>query len=302
MKLVIRGDDVGYSKVCNIGSFEAIENGVVTSADVMLDTPGSVDALERLRSYPWISIGWHTHFWGSPVLGGDKVPSLFDAERGGFRKDLSAEDVVFEEALAECRAEAELCIKILGRAPDVGGSISVLPDSPFGHALRKIHDEYHIAYHFMGIDPVVRGFEFKADDKWAGRKIFVRGIFDYCKPLKAEPLTEAGWTDSISALEKYDPIRFYTEDESGLLKVPEDSITVHAWHPGYVDYYVYRQGDYSPAASCFKDIRTVDVHALCSQEIKDWLTENHVELINMRDALYGTSEYQNYLKTMKTLK
>ena len=36
MKLVIRGDDVGYSKVCNIGSFEAIENGVVTSADVMI--------------------------------------------------------------------------------------------------------------------------------------------------------------------------------------------------------------------------------------------------------------------------
>lgn len=295
MKLVIRADDVGYTNVCNIGTFETIESGVSTSADIMLDTPGTVDALERLRAYPWISLGWHTHFWGSPVLGDDKVPTMFDASRNGFRKDLqTAADVSFEEALAECRAEIELCVKILGRAPDVGAYPDF--DSPFARAIKLVHEEYSIVANYMNIDFPVAFY--KADDKWAEREIYMRGLWTSVKALKAEPVNSIGWTDSIAALEKYDPIKFYTEDESKLLEVKDDSITVHAWHPGYVDYYVYRLGDYTPPSKCFIQIRTVDAHALCSQEVKDWIRINKVELINFRDALYGTREYQNHLRAI----
>ena len=63
MKLVIRADDVGYSAVNDIGAFEALEQGVATAADVMLDAPHAPQALERLRQMPWISVGWHPHFW-----------------------------------------------------------------------------------------------------------------------------------------------------------------------------------------------------------------------------------------------
>lgn len=294
MKLVVRADDVGYSKVCNIGSFETVDSGIVTSMDIMLDTPGTVDALERLRNYPWISVGWHTHFWGSPILGKDRVPSLFDASRDGFRVDIASEDVRFEEALSECRAEMELCVKILGRVPDVGGYL-IPEESIFGRALKQVHEEYHIVTNFMGKDLGNPDQKIGVEGKWADRSIYVRGIWEACRPLQADPLTAVGWTDSITALLEYDPIRFYTEDESHLLHVNDGSITVHAWHPGYVDYYVYRRGDYTPPAQCFKDIRTVDVHALCSEEVKNWIRENQIELINMRDALYGTNEYQNYL-------
>ena len=62
MKLVIRADDVGYSAVNDIGAFEALEQGVATAADVMLDAPHAPQALERLRQMPWISVGWHPHF------------------------------------------------------------------------------------------------------------------------------------------------------------------------------------------------------------------------------------------------
>ena len=57
-KMVVRADDVGYTDVCNIGTFETITNGIVTSADIMLDAPGTEDALKRLKELPWISIGW----------------------------------------------------------------------------------------------------------------------------------------------------------------------------------------------------------------------------------------------------
>ena len=302
MKLVVRADDVGYSQVCNIGTFETLDNGIITSVDIMFDTPGTVDALERLCNYPWISVGWHTHFWGSPILG-SRVPTLFDPARNGFRKDLNAADVSFEESLAECRSEMELCVKILGRVPDVGGSL-ISTETPFGRALQQVHDEYGIITDFMGMDLGASGSIsnniYKVKSEWITRKIFVRGLNEYCRPLRREPLTPAGWTDSISALLDYDPIRFYIEDESKLLELDDDSITVHAWHPGYVDYYVSRCGDYSPGAQCFKDIRTVDVHALCSQEVKNWIKESHIELINMRDALFGTDEYQKHLRDVNS--
>ena len=68
MKLIVRIDDIGYTDINNMGSFLAIHEGIATAADVMLDTPGTEDALRRLKECPWISVGWHTHFWGSPVL------------------------------------------------------------------------------------------------------------------------------------------------------------------------------------------------------------------------------------------
>ncbi len=74
-KMVIRVDDVGMSKVCNIGTFDAIDGGMASSVDIMLDSPGSVDALERLRKYPWLSLGWHMHMWGAPVLGKARASS-----------------------------------------------------------------------------------------------------------------------------------------------------------------------------------------------------------------------------------
>ena len=139
---------------------------------------------------------------------------------------------------------------------------------------------------------------YDASDKWADRNIFIRGIYESIRPLRTKPLTPAGWTDSLAALNEYDPVRFYLEDEAHLLELPEDTITVNAWHPGYVDYYVFRCGDFTPPAGCFKDIRTVDVHALCSTQVKDWVKRNRVELINLRDALYGTNEYQNHLRAV----
>lgn len=44
MKLIIRADDVGYTKTHNDGTIKTIEEGVTTAVDVMLDCPGFEDA------------------------------------------------------------------------------------------------------------------------------------------------------------------------------------------------------------------------------------------------------------------
>ncbi len=315
-KMVVRADDIGMSKVCNIGSFEAIENGVVTAADVMLDSPGTEDALERLRAFPWISAGWHMHMWGAPVSDPKRVPSLVEKTgpfAGRFRTDLQqASDVVFDEAVSELRAQLMRCLKILGRVPDTAGGGN--PQTVWGRAARQVCDEFGLAYGFSSSAPTseaylkkireaqAAGEEWaryypatpnqgtKADPKWADRKIFTpAGTTAYIDLL----------TDSISAVEKnYDPVLFYTEDRAGILKYPGDWIFVQAWHPGYVDYYTYRLGERANRARAQQFVvgRTQDVAALCDERLKAWIRTNRIELVNFRDALYGTREYQNHLK------
>ncbi len=317
-KMVIRADDVGHSKVCNIGTFEAIANGLVCSVDIMLDSPGTEDALERLRAYPWLSLGWHMHMWGAPTLDAKLVPSL--VEKGGqfdgrFRMDMAqAQDVVPAEAVMELRAQLNKCLRILGRVPDTGNGGN--DNTPWGRAVKQVSDEFGLVYNFAGSAPTLPNYQKKvndaqkageewakyysatpspggkADEKWASRKIYATaGTNAYIDLL----------TDSISKVEKeYDPVLFYTEDRSGILKTPEDWITWQAWHPGYVDYYVYRLGERVNRARAQQFVvgRTQDVAALCDPRLRNWIKANRIELVNFRDALYGTRQFQNHLESI----
>jgi predicted glycoside hydrolase/deacetylase ChbG (UPF0249 family) len=293
MKLIIRADDVGYTDVYNIGAFETIDRGVVTSADVMLDTPGTVDALVRLKSLPWISVGWHEHFWGAPVLDPSQVPSMVIEEDGRirFRKDLrTSDDVVLDEALAECRAQIDLCVSTLGRAPDTHCT-GMDRETPLSCAIRQVCDEYGIARDFARRERIVNGAPVysQVQEKWARRNIYILDFMRAYQDLH---------TDSLTEIEKYDPARYYIEDRGRMASFGEDDILEQAWHPGYMDYYAYRMGDYSPFARNFALARVVDVEALCSERLKNWIRENRVELVNFRDALYGTREYQNHLRAI----
>ena len=315
-KMVIRADDIGMSKVCNIGTFAAIENGVVTAAAVMLADPGTEDALERLKAYPWISIDWHMHMWGAPVSEASSVPSLVEKTgpfAGRFRTDMAqAQDVNFDEAVKELRAQLLRCDKILGRVPDTGSPGN--DRSPWGKAVHQVTEEFGIVYNFAGSqatpesyvkhikDAQARGEEWakyyqatgqpatEPGPKWASRKIYsAAGTAAYVDLL----------TDSVSGVEKnYDPVLFYTEDKAGILKTPMDWITWQAWHPGYVDYYTYRLGERVNRARAQQFVvgRVQDSEAMQDPRLKNWIKENKIELVNFRDALYGSQEYQNHLK------
>ena len=321
-KMVVRADDIGMSKFCNFGAFEAIEHGVVTAAAIMLADPGTEDALERLKSYPWLSVDWHMHMWGAPVADRKDVPSLI--EKGGrfdgrFRTDLAqAPDVVFDEAVTELRAQLDRCAKMLGRVPDTGaaGGPPANDKLPWGRAVRQVIAEYGLAYNFTSSAPTPDSYlkhikdaqavgeqwakyystapnpGSKADEKWASRKIFApAGTAAYVDLL----------TDSISSVEKnYDPVLFYTEDRFGILKTSADTICWQGWHPGYVDYYVYRLGERVNRARAQQFVvgRVQDVSAMCDVRLKDWIKQNRIELVNFRDALHGTHEYQNHLKVI----
>ncbi|MCD8106230.1 MAG: ChbG/HpnK family deacetylase [Lachnospiraceae bacterium] len=281
MKVIFRADDVGYTPVSNRGAFRSMEEGVVSLVELMVDCPGSEEAMEFLKERPWISVNWHTHWWGTPVAGAENVPSLVDAS-GHFRKDLGnshrfgISGIDYEDMLRECRAEVEFYLRKMGRVPDatnVGNSI-------IGRAKKAVCDEYGIVYgynRYYHYGPEAAGHKpgMNLPEDW-DPKYEEKRIFEY------ENFGRPGLL--LKDYKQYDPLEM-------IMTMPEgDYVWMRSEHPGYVDERIWED-----TAEICSIQRCKDVEALCSPELKAWIRENHVELVNLRDALYGSREYQNYL-------
>ncbi|MCD8085542.1 MAG: ChbG/HpnK family deacetylase [Clostridiales bacterium] len=283
MKVVFRADDVGYTVASNAGAFRSIDEGVVSMVELMLDCPGSEDAMLELKKRPWISVNWHTHWWGVPVAGAENVPSLVD-ESGHFRADMGhahqrpVNDLDYDDMVRECRAEIERCIRTLGRAPDAAS----VDGSVIGRAKRQVCDEYGIVYGYFRY--------YHIGPEAAGHKTGISNTKDWnptYEPLHIFEYENFGRPGLLlKDYLRYDPLEMIET-----MPLDTDNIWVRSEHPGYVDERIWMD-----TADICSITRCKDVEALCSDELKAWVRDNRVEIINLRDALYGTQEYQNHLR------
>lgn len=281
-RLVYRASDIGFTKAFNDGAFKVFDENVATSADIMLDWgEATVDALERLKKYPWVSIGWHRHLWGRPVLDPSEVPSMVDETgrfKWGHRKHHLMNEVTYEDAYKEFCAEFELCIKILGRAPD---SASVYGNRPIDQAARDVCIKYGTNLNFWHETSPKNNKVTPADEKYEH--------LNYGEwPIKHKDMENHSEFD-LKVYDKYDPLGHNTsvvwKDDSEIWRV--------GGHPGYLD-------DVILAESSCNIHRVKDLQAGICQEFKDWIIENKIELINQRDVVYGTNEFQNHLKEINS--
>lgn len=275
-KMIVRADDVGYTVPFNDGAFKAIDDGVVTSADLMLDCPGSIDAMIRLRERPWISVGWHSHFWGWPVLDPKEVPSMVNSDgRFKFRHDQKSKNTCEPlEIEKEMCAQLDRCQRILGHVPSYTWINS---GSLFEDIRRKVCDRYGIIYNF-GSKPNREGVLIKADPKYESCNIYM--------PNQPAGYYKVCYEDSYAIRSTYDPVKYYTEDYDSLC---EHDVCLCAWHPGYLDELILSD-------SSLTEARVKDVAALTSPILKQWISDNHIILENTTDAIFGTDEYQNHFR------
>jgi len=88
MKLIINGDDFGFSPGQNLGIIKAHKEGILTSATALANGEYLAEAIEAALLCPDLGIGVHlTLDLGKPVLPSESVRSLID-ESGQFKKYL----------------------------------------------------------------------------------------------------------------------------------------------------------------------------------------------------------------------
>lgn len=275
IKLIVRGADMGYTRAFDEGALRSMTEGIVTSADVMMDTLDSDWILDKLRDMPWISVGWHMHLWGRPVADPALVPSMINEEgKFKFRHDRSLMDTVeYEEALIELRAQVEKCVRILGRAPDM---TTARGEGPIDRAKIQVCQEYNIKINTTYGAGRRKPYITEPDEEWKSLNIYEVPIHDR-EDLSFE----------MAKFKDYNPVAVMKSID--LTKT--DRIWLRGGHPGYLDDYILSE------STCHVH-RVADLKAMVSQELKDWIIDNKIELINHRDALYGTCEYQNHLKAI----
>ncbi|MFQ6099183.1 MAG: ChbG/HpnK family deacetylase, partial [Armatimonadota bacterium] len=118
--LIINCDDLGMCHAENVGTFEALTDGVATSATVMVPCPWVPEVVQWKREHADASLGIHvtltsewTRYRWQPVLGRELVRSLVD-EQGYMWRDCEPlwEHVDPDEAYRECRAQVQRAIDL----------------------------------------------------------------------------------------------------------------------------------------------------------------------------------------------
>ncbi|MBM3494360.1 MAG: ChbG/HpnK family deacetylase [Armatimonadetes bacterium] len=142
--LIINGDDTGMCHAANVATMDALDNGLMTSATIMVPCPWFTEIVRYAKANPTRGLGvhlthtseWQSYRWG-PVLGASQVPGLVDPDGFLWR---SVEGVYAHAKVAEAKAEARAQVD---RALKAGIDVSHI-DSHMG--AMQYRADFHKAY------------------------------------------------------------------------------------------------------------------------------------------------------------
>jgi len=159
-RLVVRGDDMGYTHSGNEAIIKCYKEGVETSVEVLVPSPWFMEAVKMLKENPGIDVGIHlalTSEWENikwrPL---SDCPSLKDAN-GYFypmvhpNKDYPGQSIMenkwtIADVEKEFRAQIEMALKLLPRTSHISTHMGCDGLNDEVKALvKRLAKEYHIA-------------------------------------------------------------------------------------------------------------------------------------------------------------
>jgi len=112
--VIITADDFGLDVAINEAVEKAFDQGILTTASLMIGQAASLDAVERARRLPRLRVGLHVTLTGArPLLPPARIPDLVDAQGhlptrlAAFGAKLAWSRAARRQAQAEIRAQFE---------------------------------------------------------------------------------------------------------------------------------------------------------------------------------------------------
>lgn len=245
--LIIRADDLGYSKGVNYGIYESVKNGVINNVGVMVNMADTLHGLSLLKGLDF-DLGMHTVICaGSPLTDPALIPSLVTAD-GKFKpskayRETDHDLVNLNEVVLEIEAQYRYFLKIVGHKPAYFEAHAVYSNNLLkGLAIvAKRHDLPLLPFD-LNLDPV----KFK-------KKTTITTFMDSMK-------------------KHYDPYRTFTKAVEFARTHAEDDVPMMVFHPGYLDQSILQQ-------SSLTTPRMQEVDFLCDPWIKQEIEDNQIHLV-----------------------
>lgn len=250
MKLILRADDLGFSEGVNCGITKAVKDGLITSVGMMSNMESASHGYNLIKDCD-IALGLHTNICaGKPVSDPRKIPTLVNGEEFCSSREIRSrsEDLVnLSECEIEVQAQLDRFREIVGRDPDYLEGHAVASRN-FFKALENVAKRNNIFFENVLMDK-----------EWEEKHNL------YAIPFPE--YDENGLYDPLKVLNDYLP------------EIKEKGCMVMVFHPGYLDQYILTH-------SSFTLIRAMECDFLCSQELKDFIKENNIELVDFRDYTF----------------
>lgn len=248
-KIIIRADDLGYSKAVDYGIYETIKNGLINNVGIMTNMPDAERAFNLIKNFD-VCLGLHVNICtGFPLSNPSKIKSIttnngFFIPSKNYRK--SKKDIAnLEEVTLEIQAQYDRFIEITGKKPSYFEGHAVQSKN-FKIGLKRVANREDVAYLDFSLDPDIKTIPFKNTI-----------MYPYMETLN-------------EGFNPYDMLKNASLDEH------KDGFSMVVCHPGYLDKYILNHSSVTIP-------RTEDVEMLTSPKVKKWIISNNIQLIKYSD-------------------
>lgn len=260
MKLLVQGDDFGFTRGVTFGIVDSIDFGILRNTGLFTNMPSSAHAVTFMKDRPQACFGIDFNIVSGPSVADPKlIPHLVD-EKGEFiRSGVRTRDERFktevgrremfpiEECYIEMRAQYDKFVELTGTKPGYLHAHSLMTE-PYVETIRRISQETGIPYsQDICKEMNVGSIPFKF-----GAKVF-------------DPAAQLAKDTVAQVLENSDLLLSY-------------DIAMIGGHPGYVDAELLTLTTLSLE-------RSKDAAMCMSEEIKKWVKDNNIELITYYDLI-----------------
>ncbi len=277
MKLIVQADDFAMTDALAEGIIKCAKDGILTQTGLMTNGPhAEYYARKIMEECPHIALGQEINLVsGRPISDPKDIPSLVDENgvliRSVVHKEMDLTDwhhTRYEDSFREIDAQVAKYIEITGHKPYFIGLHSYHNEEMM-KAMNDVQDKYDIhdhekVYQEIGLKPQM--------GPWYPLK---NAIIKEGEPVK----NDSAEVTSLDYQINFDAVEMFLNGQCGYITDyvnDPDKVTMLHTHAGYIDKELI-------SMSTLKTTRLVELNLLTSDKIKQWIKDNNVELVNMRD-------------------